>query len=142
MNKVESGVIVTIVLAIISGAVYIGTLEGRVQAIELGQDFVHLETQKSLVLESIETAKNTAIAELDNTNTRITLLESSLNKERKASVLITLGVGTSGTWGEWRGAKHCPSNYYVCSLEQRTEPKQGNKDDTGVTGIRFQCCPL
>jgi hypothetical protein len=45
-----------------------------------------------------------------------------------------------GIWGNWKGMKMCPAGKYVCGLEARFEPSQGDKDDTALNGIRMTCC--
>ncbi len=142
MNKIELGVIVTLLIAIVTGALYIGKLEGRIQALETDKDFTSIKTEKNDVLASIEEAKKSALNEFSKTDQRISSLESNWTKVRTATVEIELPIGNGGAWGTYRGAKSCPVNHYVCGLEQRTEAKQGKNDDTGVTGIKFQCCPL
>lgn len=146
MNKVELGVIVTVLIAIISGAQYIGKLEGklegRIHALETDKDFSSIKIEKGAVIVAINEAKKKALDELKTTNQRISTLEANWTKDRVPGAKIELAIGNGGAWGSYRGAKYCPKNHYVCGLEQRTEPSQGKNDDTGVTGIKFQCCPL
>jgi len=42
-------------------------------------------------------------------------------------------------YGNWINNK-CPENEYVCGIDSRHEPNQGNGDDGGMTGLRFHCC--
>jgi hypothetical protein len=142
MNKIEMGVIVTVIIAFITGALYIGNLQGRIQALETDKNYASIKAEKDAVLLTIKEAKETALAEFKVTNQRISSLEANWNKNRSSTSVIELPIGNGGAWGSYRGAKQCPNNHYVCGLEQRTEKKQGSDDDTGVTGIKFQCCPL
>lgn len=134
MKKIEMGVIVTVIIAIITGALYIGKLQGRVEALEAEKSITAKE-RKDIVLGAIEDAK-------EGTNQRISSLEDNWIKDRNFMSEFELPIGDSGDWGRYRGARQCPNNHYVCGLELRTEPAQGKGDDTGITGVKFQCCAL
>lgn len=147
------GVVVTVILAIIAGVLFLGRLDGRITALENDKDFSSITEQKLGVIVEVNTAgKNSlkALKEaekkgLDNFasfDTRLKILEQSSAKERKPGKFITLSYGKSGNWGNWTGPKYCPKKHYVCGLEQRTEKKQGDGDDTGMNSLRFACCPL
>ena len=134
--------IVYVVLAIVAGTLFIGQLDGRIKALENDKDFSSIKEQRIEVLAVIDEAKKSALEEFSATDKRIITLEDKWLVERKPGAAITLSHGASGTWGNWTGAMFCPEKQYVCGLEQRTEPKQSNDDDTGMTGVRFHCCPL
>ena len=70
-------------------------------------------------------------------------LESFLAEERSPGQVIELSVlGSAGAWGVWTGAKYCPTNQYICGLEQRIEPHLRDGDDTAMNSVRFYCCSL
>ncbi|BFM13302.1 hypothetical protein R50072_34550 [Simiduia litorea] len=142
MNKVEIGVVVTVVLAIVAGALFIGQIDGRLKAVENDRDFASIIEQKEEILSDIIKVKQSVVSEFSETSDRISALENKSKEERKPGEAITLSHGASGAWGNWTGAQYCPAKHYVCGLEQRTEPSQGKNDDTGTTGVRFFCCPL
>jgi len=71
---------------------------------------------------------------------RVSSLENFVNKKRSPGGAIP--VAGEAPWGGWRGATYCPTNHYICGLEQKIEPKQGDGDDTAMNGVRFYCCPL
>ena len=50
--------------------------------------------------------------------------------------------GDPGYWGTWRQEASCPERHYVCGLQQRIEPGQGDGDDSAMNGLRMFCCPL
>ena len=108
MSKIEMGVVVTVILAIIAGALFLGRLDGRITALENDKDFSSITEQKLGVIVEVNTAgKNSlkALKEaekkgLDNFasfDTRLKILEQSSAKERKPGKFITLSYGKSGS---------------------------------------------
>ena len=151
MTKIELGVVVTVFLSVIAGALFLGRLDGRITALENDKDFSSITERKSGVLSEIDQARTSTLEEianaeergLDNFSTfdsRLTSLEQNLSKQRKPGSAIE--PDGSGPWGNWHGAAYCPANHYVCGLQQRVEGKQGDGDDTAMNGLRFFCCPL
>lgn len=72
---------------------------------------------------------------------RVSAIEGFVDKERPPSS-HPIAAGGEGPWGKWRGAAYCPSNQYVCGMEQKIEGNQGDGDDTTMNGVRFYCCSL
>ena len=51
----------------------------------------------------------------------------------------TVGKGMWGTWGySWQARE----GYMACGVRVRSEPKQGDSDDTGMNSIRFKYCSV
>lgn len=47
-----------------------------------------------------------------------------------------------GFWGEWGNIVKCPADQYVKGYRLRSEPKQGDDDDTALNDIELYCSPL
>ncbi|WP_157798244.1 hypothetical protein [Aeromonas cavernicola] len=47
-----------------------------------------------------------------------------------------------GFWGEWGNIAKCPAEQYVKGYRLRSEPKQGDDDDTALNDIELYCSPL
>merc|ERR1719191_574210 len=45
----------------------------------------------------------------------------------------------NGYWGDWWGAKYCPSGHYIDAYQMRSEKSQGGGDDTALNGVKFHC---
>ena len=49
-------------------------------------------------------------------------------------------IGEGLDWGEWGRWMECPKGQFICGIQTRVEPKDG--DDTALNDIRHQCCSL
>ncbi|MGA7979700.1 MAG: hypothetical protein WCA32_05670 [Chromatiaceae bacterium] len=78
------------------------------------------------------------LSQLDD---KVTSIETFLTKKRTHLPEPVMAPGPA-PWGTWKGAAFCPDNHYVCGIEQKVEPQQGNGDDTALNAVRFYCCPL
>jgi len=65
MSKIEIGIIVTVLLALISGATFIGKLDGRLTAIEQDKDYSSLLSQKEKIISEISKVGDKAKVEID-----------------------------------------------------------------------------
>jgi hypothetical protein len=72
---------------------------------------------------------------------RLANLEGFLTKKR-TPLPEPISPPGPGLWGTWHGPAFCPDNHYVCGIEQKVEPQQGNGDDTAMNAVRVYCCPL
>jgi hypothetical protein len=81
------------------------------------------------------------LKQLSQLDERLKHVEVFLTKKRD-HLADPLMAPDPAPWGTWRGAAFCPENHYVCGIEQKVEPQQGNGDDTAVNGVRVYCCPL
>ena len=53
---------------------------------------------------------------------------------------VELSSPVGARWGRWTGPRYCDDGSYIDGLEQRVEGRQGgDRDDAGLTGIRFRC---
>lgn len=124
---------------VISAVLYLGILEGRVRSLE--------------TTDSITKAKDTAIDAIKKTArevnpdyaSRITEIEEIVTRERGDYSQKRQVVEVHGgiNWGDWEGETFCPSNHYVCGIQQNVEPPQGGgvkEDDTAMNDIRIMCC--
>ena len=58
MSKVELGIVVTLVLAAIGGALFIGELSGRVRALEGDKDYSSVVAAKRAAIQEIKTLRD------------------------------------------------------------------------------------
>lgn len=50
------------------------------------------------------------------------------------------GISIPG-WGDWLGRKNCKTGTVFCGIQTRVQDKSGGVyDETGLTGVRLQCC--
>lgn len=75
-------------------------------------------------------------------DSRLTNIENYTKKIRQSNTGQLIEIKGGAPWGNWHPATYCPDNFYVCGLQQKVEPKQGNNDDTGLNSIKMACCPL
>jgi len=73
---------------------------------------------------------------------RIVDLERADAKVRDSTLGKVVGLRGDGPWGTWNEVKHCPTNHYVCGLQQKVEPSKSNNDDTAMNAVRMVCCPF
>ena len=81
---------------------------------------------------------------LHNETRELTLLltpDAAATKPKRFSFKNTRNKGV------WSDPRLCPVAHYVCGLDQRVEPKPSSadrdkKDEVGMTGLRFYCCPF
>jgi len=51
--------------------------------------------------------------------------------------------GKGQTWGSWGGATQCAGDQWICGLQVKMEPPQGQeKDDTALNQVKFACCDI
>lgn len=75
-------------------------------------------------------------------DTRLTNIESINSKLRDSKEGTVVTVSGGGPWGSWKQVSYCPTNHYVCGLQQRVEKKQGDGDDTALNSVNMVCCPF
>ncbi|MGR5401933.1 hypothetical protein ACPV48_25170 [Vibrio harveyi] len=65
MSKIEIGVVITLIISVVSGALFLGQLDGRLSAIEDDKDYASLKEDKKDAIQLIELAKTQAMAEIE-----------------------------------------------------------------------------
>ena len=108
--------IVAVLIGLVTGAVYIGELKG-----------------------GLDTVRE-ALAKLDKEEPR---MEDPVPPDPEPQERIRKGPVTfanGGGWGNWSDPQFCDPGWYICGLEQRVEPRQGDGDDTAMNAIAFYCC--
>ena len=73
-------------------------------------------------------------------DTRLKKIEITNSKLRKSETGKVVKVDGGGPWGSWKKVSYCPTNHYVCGLQQRVEKKQGSDDDTALNAVNMVCC--
>ena len=51
-------------------------------------------------------------------------------------------VNNDGPFGEWSKIIKCSADQVICGLRVQIQPPQGDKDDTSLNNVDFQCCPM
>lgn len=53
-----------------------------------------------------------------------------------------IDLPTPTSWGTWRSLAKCPAGQAVCGINTRVEGTGplGNRDDTAVNGLKYECC--
>ncbi|MEL6722956.1 MAG: hypothetical protein AAFP10_07010 [Pseudomonadota bacterium] len=64
MKVVQLGVVVTVILAVISGIYFIGSLDGRLTAIENDKDYQSFKIEKQKAFAAIESERDAAVNKL------------------------------------------------------------------------------
>lgn len=108
--------------------------------LKTAEAFQNSEALVNQISENLASRQDFNASVTGETNNRLSKLEAFVFKSRKPGSPIV--VAGEAPWGGWRGATFCPDNQYVCGLEQKIEPKQGDGDDTAMNGVRMICCPL
>ena len=103
---------------------------------------VRASVDKALALSESEDLRESVSAASAKQNVRLEKLESYISRVRKSNDGKRVNIHGEGPWGVWGGPSYCPINHYVCGLEQKLEPRQGDGDDTSLNGVRMICCPF
>lgn len=144
MSKIEIGVIVSVVLAMISGALYIGKIDGRLSAIELDKDLKSIQEAKASAISEISEGRDEStkiieestqelFASLDELKTKITELneriddtDQELRNEIEAKIIESFSSFEIGV-PESVGGSKCPDGTVMVSVPHQL-------DDGGARG--------
>ncbi|MFQ3247709.1 MAG: putative 3-demethylubiquinone-9 3-methyltransferase (glyoxalase superfamily) [Arenicella sp.] len=74
-------------------------------------------------------------------DSRIVKLENQSSKVRVSTEGNLTEVEGGGPEGVWHAVSYCPTDHYVCGLQQRVEERQRpGGDDSGVNSVKMVCC--
>ena len=166
MNKIEIGLLVTLILAIISGATFIGKLDGRLEALENDKDYSSISKEKKDAVASIKTTKDESIKEIDSSKDKtiihlnkiaeeakyleptvseniikINSLNDSINNLKQPKSCRWVGIsnqsgGHSSATNGREWVGSCPSGYYAKSFKLFTW------GDKATYHHSLECCAL
>ena len=125
--------IVPTVIAIVGGAFFIGSLNGRVLTHE-GE----IDTLKARVNDLRQEWNNIDKKLTDSTQTEVKpsagLSLSPAPKKRRVD------FRNGGPWGKWSEGVFCEPGEYVCGMAQKVESNQKKGDDSAMNAVAFYCC--
>lgn len=131
--------VLPVVVALATGAVYVGGLQQRVITNEKAISTLN-ESPEKLVKQFAELQEKLDTKAVQATTAVIQRLALPNESSR-----IEVQFNRAGDWGRWSEIRMCPAKTYVCGMRQKIEPPQGGgygDDDTAMNAVAFYCCPL
>lgn len=134
MNRFEQGVVVTLVLAILSGVYFVGELNGRLKAIENDKDYISFKAEKNKALSELDMKTGEAISRIQQEGQKF--IGSLGNQDQRIAALenrVTLTEGAT-RFAFTENEHKCPNgwDYFMKSV---TAADPGNVNKAIVSGM-------
>lgn len=152
MSKLELGVVVTLLLAILSGVYLVGELNGRLTAVELDKDYESFRKEKTKTLDDLTKTVSDAIKNIQNEGEKV--LASLSSQDQRIADLETRTAFIEGAtrFAFVENESKCPGGWdYFMKSVTAADPANADKaiasgmdraqfNFGGYPGVHFAYC--